>query len=88
MNDRPVHLRLSAAPTDEQAARAVREAHLLFNRTLCCWASDVLALRRGGLMQLRWEQQATRNRATQRQFAPSRPGPLAEGEKARRRKAA
>lgn len=41
-------------PTAMQATQAVNSAHCIFARTLACWASDVLQLRRSGGDCLTW----------------------------------
>jgi len=44
----------TAIPRHAEAERAVEEARRVFARTLACWASDVLHLRREGLLRPRW----------------------------------
>ncbi len=38
----------------EQARRAVRDARLLYQRTLAAWVGDLLVLRRAGLDEPKW----------------------------------
>ncbi len=38
----------------EQARRAVRDARLVYQRTLAAWVGDLLVLRRAGLDEPRW----------------------------------
>ena len=40
--------------SDLQAAQALRDAQELFRRTLASWASDMLMLRRRGLLEATW----------------------------------
>ncbi len=41
-------------PSRFEAERIVDHARRLFGRTLACWASDVLVLRRDGLVRPTW----------------------------------
>ena len=50
----PHSARRIVLPGREEADRAVARARRLFGRTLACWASDMLALRRLGFTQPTW----------------------------------
>ena len=39
----------------EQATRAVRDARLVYQRTLAAWVGDLLVLRRAGLDEPAWQ---------------------------------
>ena len=43
-----------AAPTAAASDRAIADARRLFDRTLCGWASDLLAVRAEGLSGYSW----------------------------------
>lgn len=49
MNDINSKLSLMDTPSLDEADRIVQETRDQFNRTLACWASDVLRLQRDGL---------------------------------------
>lgn len=44
----------AAIPTGLEAERCVRDAQLLYRRTLAAWASDLLELRRRGAIRTTW----------------------------------
>ena len=50
MQERGQHRTGIDLPSRDEADRAVARARLLFGRTLACWASDMLALRRDGMI--------------------------------------
>jgi hypothetical protein len=55
MEGRPHPVSLHTAPYDaERSAQAVQQARIIFERTLCCWTSDLLQLRRSGVNQPIW----------------------------------
>jgi hypothetical protein len=54
MHERRQHSASLIIPKPEEADRAVAGARRLFARTLACWASDMLALRRAGFNRPTW----------------------------------
>lgn len=46
-------------PTDRDAERAEQAARSAMRRILPTWASDVLELRRRGVLEARWDEQGT-----------------------------
>jgi hypothetical protein len=42
-------------PTADEAAQAVDQTRRMFNRTLACWASDMLGARRAGVTRIGWQ---------------------------------
>lgn len=46
---------ITNVPTADEAALAVDQARRMFNRTLACWASDMLGARRAGVTRIGWQ---------------------------------
>ena len=51
----PQAVMMSSVPTADQAAQAVDQTRRMFNRTLACWASDMLGARRAGITRIGWQ---------------------------------
>ena len=54
MHERGQHRARIDLPSRDEADRAVARARRLFGRTLACWASDMLVLRRAGFNRPAW----------------------------------
>lgn len=53
-----VPMKLMTPPLD-QVEQRIKQTRNLFHRTLSCWASDVLVLRKARLHQFTWREQMT-----------------------------
>jgi hypothetical protein len=65
MTGQACDLPIFALPTNEQASESVNQARRMFARTLSCWASDVLTLRRCGTHHMTWDGASSLFSATQ-----------------------
>ena len=54
MKVQPLIVPMMQVPDGQQAGAAIEQARAMFRRTLAGWASDLLCLRRAGLIRPAW----------------------------------